>query len=123
VKFSPFVATGSTDEELAAEVRATRERIAFYGSTPSYRSVLELHGWGELQTHLHAMSKEGKWQEMGDLIDDDVLEAFAVVAPVDELAPALARRVTGLSDRLNLGLRDDLTGDRLAEVLATLRAA
>src|SRR5262249_31382951 len=66
VKFSPFGATGTTEEELAADVRATRERIAFYGSTPAYRGVFELHGWGDLQTQLNAMSKEGKWQEMGD---------------------------------------------------------
>ena len=42
--------------------------------------MLELHGWGDLQDDLNRMSKEGKWKEMGELIDDDILDAFAVVA-------------------------------------------
>ncbi len=51
-----------------------RQQIAFYGSTPAYRKVLELHGWGDLQDDLNRMSKEGRWEEMGDLIDDEILE-------------------------------------------------
>ena len=57
---------------------ATRKQIAFYGSTPAYRPVLELHGWGDLQTELNTLSKQGEWDEMGRRIDDEVLDAFAV---------------------------------------------
>ncbi len=57
-----------------------RQQIAFYGSTPAYRGVLELHGWGDLQTELNALSKKGGWVEMGELIDDEILNTFAVVA-------------------------------------------
>jgi|KBSSwiStaDraftv2_1062776.scaffolds.fasta_scaffold302410_2 probable F420-dependent oxidoreductase len=123
VKFSPFVATGRTEEELAAETKATRERVGFYGSTPAYRPILDLHGWGDLQTQLNAMSKEGKWVEMGELIDDEVLAAFAVVAPLDDLPAALAERVSGISDRTTLGLRDDVGADELSAALKTVRAA
>ena len=49
-------------------------QIAFYGSTPAYRKVLDLHGWGDLQDELNRMSKEGRWEEMGDLVDDEILE-------------------------------------------------
>ena len=53
--------------------KGTRQQIAFYGSTPAYRGVLELHGWGDLQTELNTLSKQGEWVEMGDLIDDEIL--------------------------------------------------
>ena len=49
-----------------------REQIAFYGSTPAYRPVLELHGWGDLQTELNTLSKRGEWVKMGELIGDDI---------------------------------------------------
>jgi hypothetical protein len=97
--------------------------VGFYGSTPAYRPILDLHGWGDLQTQLNAMSKEGKWVEMGELIDDEVLAAFAVVAPLDDLPAALAERVSGISDRTTLGLRDDVGADELSAALKTVRAA
>jgi len=59
ISFSGLVATGDTDEELADATRKVRGQIAFYGSTPAYRGVLELHGWGELQSELNALSKTG----------------------------------------------------------------
>ena len=71
--------TGTNEEEMAAAATGVREQIAFYGSTPAYRGVLEHHGWGELQGELNALSKQGKWKEMGELIDDDMLDTFAVV--------------------------------------------
>ena len=66
---------------MAAAAKGVREQIAFYGSTPAYRPVLELHGWGDLQPELNTLSKRGEWVQMGELIDDDVLNAFAVVCP------------------------------------------
>ena len=72
--------TGRDDAELAANAIGTRKQIAFYASTPAYRKVLELHGWGELQTELHRLSLAGEWDAMGSLIDDEILETFAVVA-------------------------------------------
>src|SRR5579863_3480756 len=75
ISFSGFVATGDSDEELAIATRAVRGQIAFYGSTPAYRPVLELHGWGDLQPELNTLSKRGEWVKMGELITDEVLEA------------------------------------------------
>ena len=83
----------------ARPTQETRERIAFYASTPAYRPVLELHGWGELQTELNTLARKGEWKAMGDLIDDDVLHAFALVAPLDELPAAFGAWVGGLADR------------------------
>ena len=81
-----FVVTGDDEAELATGAVGTRKQIAFYGSTPAYRKVLELHGWGDLHTELHRLCKLGDWDAMGSLIDDEILETFAVVAPLDEVA-------------------------------------
>jgi probable F420-dependent oxidoreductase len=99
----PLTATGRTDEEIAAAVKAVRDQIAFYASTPAYRGVLELHGWGELGDELNAMSKTDdseRWSKMGDAIDDDVLDAFAVVGSLDEIAGKLESRFGDVMDRL-----------------------
>jgi probable F420-dependent oxidoreductase len=95
-----MVATGANDAELKTATQAVRKQIAFYGSTPAYRTVLELHGWGDLQTELHRLSLEGEWDRMGSLIDDDMLNAFAVVGPVDTVAAALRNRCEGAVDRV-----------------------
>ena len=81
VKYAPFVVTGTTEEEMARSATEVRERIAFYASTPAYRPVLEIHGWGDLQGELNTLARKGDWKTMGTLIDDDVLGAFRVAEP------------------------------------------
>jgi probable F420-dependent oxidoreductase len=95
-----FVVTGETEARWEAAAAATRKQIAFYGSTPAYRGVLELHGWGDLHTELHRLSQHRDWDAMSSLIDDEVLDAFAVVAPVDKLAAGLRSRCDGVIDRV-----------------------
>jgi probable F420-dependent oxidoreductase len=99
VSYPGFVVTGKTEADVDAATKAVREQIAFYGSTPAYRPVLELHGWGDLQTELNTLSKRGEWVRMGELIDDEVLEAFAVVAPIDEVAAKVKARFDDVVDR------------------------
>ena len=96
-----FIVTGSTEEEMAAAADGVRQQIAFYGSTPAYRGVLEHHGWGELQTELNALSKQGRWVDMGTLIDDEMLAAFAVVAEPDAVAAGLLGRFGDVVDRIS----------------------
>jgi probable F420-dependent oxidoreductase len=103
LSFPVFVVTGETDAELDVAAAATRKQIAFYGSTPAYRRVLELHGWGDLQTELHRLSLQGEWDTMGSLIDDEILDAFAVVAPIDKAAAALRARYDSVVDRVMPG--------------------
>jgi probable F420-dependent oxidoreductase len=95
-----FVVTGDEAAELALGAAGVRKQIAFYGSTPAYRKVLELHGWGDVATELHQLSLQGEWDAMGTLIDDEILDAFAVVAPTDKLAAALQSRCDGVIDRV-----------------------
>ena len=101
VSYPGFVVTGADEQATEAAAAAVRQQIAFYGSTPAYRPVLELHGWGDLQTELNTLSKRGEWVKMGDLITDDVLEAFAVVAPLDKVATEVRARFGGLVDRFS----------------------
>jgi probable F420-dependent oxidoreductase len=95
-----FVVTGKDEEEFATSRKSTAAQIAFYGSTPAYRGVLELHGWGDLGDELHSMSKEGRWAEMGEAIDDEVLNAFAVVAEPGAVAAGLGERYGDVIDRI-----------------------
>ncbi|NUU24985.1 MAG: LLM class flavin-dependent oxidoreductase, partial [Streptomycetaceae bacterium] len=100
-----LTATGRTEEEYERNLTRTRERVAFYGSTPAYRSVLDHHGWGALQEELHTLSLRGRWQEMARLVDDDILNAFAVVAPDPAAAGRLIReRYTGVYHRVSVSL-------------------
>ncbi|MGY1811526.1 TIGR03617 family F420-dependent LLM class oxidoreductase [Blastococcus sp. SYSU D00820] len=105
VSLPGFVVTGRTPEERAQSATRTRERIAFYGSTPAYRPVLELHGWGALADELHALSvsrRDDRWTAMRDLVDDAVLDAFAVVGEPEDVGPALLERFGGLVDRFSV---------------------
>jgi probable F420-dependent oxidoreductase len=116
-----FVVTGNDESELAAGAVGTRKQIAFYGSTPAYRKVLELHGWGDLHTELHRLSREGEWDVMGSLIDDEVLETFAVVAPLDDVAAKIRDRCDGVIDRVLVGFPPAVPEDTVAAVLQELR--
>ncbi|MGH2626477.1 MAG: TIGR03617 family F420-dependent LLM class oxidoreductase [Anaerolineales bacterium] len=104
---------------------AVRAQIAFYASTPAYRPVMERHGWGEMADELSQRARRGAWSEMGDLISDAMLEAFAVVAPWQELSVELERRYRGRAARLAVylpfrpGERDEFWRD-LAAGLASI---
>jgi probable F420-dependent oxidoreductase len=117
-----FIVTGRDEPEMATAATAVRQQIAFYGSTPAYRPVLELHGWGDLQDELNRMSKQGQWKEMGELVDDDMLNAFAVVGPIDTIVPKLRERWDGLLDRLSFYAPYDIEPDELTKLIVQLKA-
>ena len=116
-----FMVTG-TDQEMTERAAATRSQIAFYASTPSYRPVLELHGWGALGEELTALSKQGRWAEMGALVDDDVLLAFAVVAPPDDVAALVRERYGGLLTRMWFTPPASMDTDEAQQLIEQLRA-
>ena len=118
-----FVVTGTTDAELEDAATGTRRQIAFYGSTPAYRKVLELHGWGGLQDELNALSKQGRWEEMGTLIDDEILNTVAVVGEPERIAPELHRRYGDVISRISFYAPYASDPDRWSRVLADLKAA
>jgi probable F420-dependent oxidoreductase len=116
-----FVVTGRDEGDLATAAVATRKQIAFYGSTPAYRKVLDLHGWGDLHTDLHRLSLAGEWDTMSTLIDDEILGEFAVVAPIDQLAQAIRERCDGVIDRVLIGFPPSVAEETVVQVIGELR--
>jgi probable F420-dependent oxidoreductase len=106
VVYSPFVLVAPDGRPAAEKVRAMREHIAFYASTPAYRGVLELHGWGDVQPVLQAMTRAGEWATMGELITDEMFDAFAVVGDAASIADQVTRRYGGVVDTIHLPLGD-----------------
>jgi probable F420-dependent oxidoreductase len=116
-----FVVTGTTEAEMAEAEKGVKQQIAFYGSTPAYRGVLELHGWGDLQTDLNSLSKQGEWVKMGELIDDDILRTFAVVAEPEGVGAELKKRYGGIVDRCSFYAPYKTDPKRWASVIDDLK--
>ena len=113
-----MVATGRTEEDLTTAIAGVRHQIGFYASTPAYRPVLEHHGWGDLHTEAHALTKADRWGELGALVDDEVLATFAVVAELHESGALVRERFAGLADRVTTSMPYD-ADDLLALDLLT----
>jgi probable F420-dependent oxidoreductase len=118
-----MMVTGTTEEEMASSARAVRKQLAFYGSTPAYRKVLEHHGYGDLQDELNLLSKRGEWDAMGELIDDDLLGLFAVVAEPADLAAGVKARWGGLVTRINFYAPYESDPDTWLPVVEELKAS
>ena len=116
-----FVVSGRTEEQRAASEAVVRGQLSFYGSTPAYKGVLELHGWGDLHDRLHNASLDNRWEEMPAMIPTEVLETFAVIADPDEVGAAVRDRYQGLADRVSLSSAQ-LDDQALARARAALRA-
>ncbi len=99
---SAFVIAAENEEKATEQRESVRSQISFYASTPTYRTVLEAHGWEEVGEKLGTMAREKKWREMPALITDEMVAAFAVEAAPDEIGPALRERYEGLIDRVAL---------------------
>jgi probable F420-dependent oxidoreductase len=100
ISWPVMVVTGNNDEEIESAASVTRAQLAFYGSTPAYKVVLDAHGWGDLQPELNRLSKDGRWDVMASMIDDEMLNTFAVVAPPGEIAAIMQARFGDLVDRV-----------------------
>jgi probable F420-dependent oxidoreductase len=119
-----FVVVDDGGSDVGARVTAVRRQIAFYGSTPAYRPVLALHGWGELADRLHELSvtsDEGRWAAMGELIDDEVLGAFAVIGRPQDAGAELKRRYGDIVDRVRVPRSADLPPEQVRDLLTGLR--
>ncbi len=116
-----FIVTGTDEAEFERAKQGTKQQIAFYGSTPAYRGVLELHGWGDLQTELNALSKQGEWVKMGELITDDILETFAIVGEPEDVPGLMLHRYGDVVDRLSFYAPYRSDRDRWRKVLAGFR--
>jgi probable F420-dependent oxidoreductase len=122
LSYPVFLITGDDEAELAAADTAVRQQIAFYGSTPAYRGVLETHGWGDLSGELNALSKQGAWEEMGRLIGDEIVDAFAVSGKPSELPALVEARYGDLVDRIAFYSPTRTDPELWADVIAAFKA-
>lgn len=95
-----ILAMGRTAEELAAATEGVRVLLAFYGSTPAYRPVLDVEGWGDLQPELNALSKRGDVAAMASLVTDEMVGTLAVRGTPEQCADDLRRRFGDVADRV-----------------------
>ncbi|HRQ22270.1 MAG TPA: TIGR03617 family F420-dependent LLM class oxidoreductase [Anaerolineales bacterium] len=96
VSMTPFVATTPEEQAFA------RMQVAFYASTPSYKPVMDLHGWGDTAGQLSGFASKGEWAEMPMLITDEMLAEFCLMTTQENLAGDLKKRFGGIADRLTL---------------------
>ena len=115
---SPFLVTGETDEQRRRMLQEAKRRIAFYGSTRTYHDVLELHGWKDIGMKLHELSKDDEWEWMTQLITDEMVDAFAIRAPPEDLGKEILDTYGGVADRVQLQFDGS---DYWADVLNDLR--
>jgi len=120
IDLAPLIVTGDTDEAMEAAAAAARGRIAFYGSTPGYRMVLEHHGWEDLQTELNRLMKTRRTDEMPALITDEILAKFAVIGAPNEVGPELVRRYGDIVDRMSIQ-PEGLSDASLSELIVSVK--
>jgi len=122
IAFPLMAVIGDTDDEIASERDKLRMRIAFYGSTPAYKVVLDAHGWGDLQPELNRLSKAGDWATMNTLVTDEIVEAFAVVGRPEDIGPEVMRRYGDMVQRVSFDTPSRLDPAVVARVIDGIRA-
>ena len=122
ITYSPFIVSGKDESAFESEKSAARARISFYASTPAYKGVLGVHGWGDLQPELNAMSKQGLWQEMAGLVTDDMLNAFGVMGEPGNIVSEMQKRYGDFTDRTG-GSFGFVDADQRLDMVAQLRSA
>lgn len=115
-----IVMIGSTDAELALARMKAKGQIAFYGSTPAYRIMLDHHGWGDLQPELNRMSKLGQWSEMIALVSDDMLDAIGVAGRPAEVGRRLRQR-NAWADRTSIVLYNETAPEAVADLVRAFK--
>jgi alkanesulfonate monooxygenase SsuD/methylene tetrahydromethanopterin reductase-like flavin-dependent oxidoreductase (luciferase family) len=105
----------------ALEKGLAKSGLAFYGSTPAYLPTLACHGWEALHGELNRLSKAGRWDDMTQLIDDEILETLAVVGPRGAIAGKLRERLDGIADGVSLTHNRAPDPSQWADVVADLK--
>lgn len=117
-----IVVTGRDEAEMDRSREAVRRQLAFYGTTPAYQPVFALHGYGDLRPELAHLAREGRWDDMAGLIDDDLVATIAVVGEPDTIAPQLQARLADISDSVSLVNNRAPDPRHFAEVVTALKA-
>ena len=121
IAYTPFIVSGKDEETFEKVKLETKNRIAFYGSTPAYKNVLGVHGWGDMQFELNKLSKEGRWADMGEMITDDILNVMGVMGEPSSLVAEIKSRYGDFTDRTSGGFNFVDAEERVG-MIAELRA-
>lgn len=119
-----FIVTGRDEEEVAAARERSRRQLSFYASTRSYSNVMKLHGWDDEAAHLHRLSVEGSWDDMVDVITDEMIEEFCVVGTWDELPAKMREKYAGINTQISFGAdpRNPDEEAQIREIIEELRS-
>lgn len=117
-----IIVTGSTDEQMHRSREAVRNQLAFYATTTAYRPVFELHGYGDLHTEARELSRAGRWDDMGRLVDDELIDTIAVVGEPHQIADQVRSRLSGISESISLVNNRAPDPDHFAQVVSDLKA-
>ena len=99
-----FIVTGHDEQEIEENKLKTKNQIAFYASTRSYKDVMETHGWHDVHEKLYRMSVNGEWSEMGSHITDEMLDNFSVVGTYDQIGPKIKETYGAFADSINFSM-------------------
>jgi probable F420-dependent oxidoreductase len=116
-----FIVTARDEAALARGRELVRDRIGFYGSTPTYHPVLELHGLGDLAKKLNSLVRNGDWDKLAAQIPDDVLDLFAAVGTFDELPEKIAARFGGIADTIGVEFPVHSNAEAVSALIKKLR--
>ncbi|MGV0791481.1 TIGR03617 family F420-dependent LLM class oxidoreductase [Mycolicibacterium sp. XJ1819] len=117
-----LTAVGRSSTELDAAIAGVRAQLAFYASTPAYRPVLELHGWDGIAAELTSMTKQGRWTEIANLVDDEMLDNLAVVGNPAEVADRLVSRFGPIATSVSLSTPYEYDRSITSEIAARMAA-
>ena len=119
----PLIGTAPDAAALERVVRTVRARVAFYLSTPSYRRAFRVHGWEDIAEQASVLSRAQRWEELPDLVHDEMLHTVATIGTYDEIAGKLNERFADRVDRLEFSVPVNSPADAEAfrAILAQLR--
>jgi len=123
ISYPAMMVTGTNEGEVQAATQAVKAQLAFYASTPAYRPVLDLHGWGDLFGELNTRSKRGEWVQMADLIPDDMLDAFAVRGEIGEIPSKVVERYGDMVTRVSFYAPYRMNHELIQELWAGFRSS
>jgi probable F420-dependent oxidoreductase len=117
------VITGASVDAVQSERERQRRLLAFLYSTPAYAPTLELYGWSELGGQLRALTRDDRWDELGNILSDEVLDTLVPTGTFEELPDLLLQRFSGLGQGIIASPpRDPRDDGAFTEVVRALRA-
>ena len=117
-----FIVTGPNDHDIENSKIQTRSQLAFYASTPSYSPIMNLHGWENTAKKLYQMSKTGDWNNMGNEIDDEMLNSFAVIGNYEEIAARIKSRFSDYASSIKFSIPENADDSILRTIIHSIKS-